>query len=297
MKEEEFLNTIETLNKSYLISEEYKTGTFVCYIKNLIKKKKYFQVFKLLFIRNKKNNNKISTNINNSSKPICINTNINKKIAVYTCITGNYDNIIMPLVYEKNCDYILFTNNKELKSDFWKIIYIDDNKLNNNTLLNRFIKMHPQKYLNDYDFSIYIDGNIQLVSTISEYVDKVNSKTGLAIHKHHYSTSLQDELKSCKKYSKGDYKKLYKQVNYYYSKGFPNNFGMYECNMIITDLHNPNAIKILDNWWNEFCSSSSNRDQFSLPFVIWSNKLNYDDVGIIYDNINENPKLKIISHK
>ena len=38
------------------------------------------------------------------------------KICVYTCITGNYDNLIEINNIEEGIDYICYTNNKEIKS-------------------------------------------------------------------------------------------------------------------------------------------------------------------------------------
>ena len=57
----------------------------------------------------------------------------NKKVCVYTCITGNYDNLneITPEVYEENIDYYCFTNNQNIKSDTWNVVYIKNNGLSN----------------------------------------------------------------------------------------------------------------------------------------------------------------------
>ena len=43
------------------------------------------------------------------------------KIAVYTCITNSYDELIEPKVTPDNCDFICFTDNDNLKSDTWQI--------------------------------------------------------------------------------------------------------------------------------------------------------------------------------
>ena len=85
----------------------------------------------------------------------------NKKIVIYTCISGNYDDICVPKIKENNVDYIMFTNNEKIKknNNIWTIENIPENvaKLNDNVLINRYIKMHPHKLFKDYDISIYID--------------------------------------------------------------------------------------------------------------------------------------------
>ena len=49
-----------------------------------------------------------------------------KKIVVYTAITGSYDDIITPQVVENDFDYICFTDNPDLKSEFWDIRYMEE---------------------------------------------------------------------------------------------------------------------------------------------------------------------------
>ena len=68
---------------------------------------------------------------------------------VYTCLFGKYDNLLKPLLPSKNFDYICFTNNLYLRSNFWKIIYIEENK--DNLYLSRKIKILTHHYLPKYE--------------------------------------------------------------------------------------------------------------------------------------------------
>lgn len=44
---------------------------------------------------------------------------------IYTVITGNYDTIKQPLVVEEGVEYVLFTNNREIKdAGVWKVVQI-----------------------------------------------------------------------------------------------------------------------------------------------------------------------------
>ena len=89
-----------------------------------------------------------------------------EKICVYTCITGNYDNV-NEIKQEDGIDYYLFTNNKKIKSNTWKVVYIEDESLSN-VVLARKIKILGHPIINDkYDIIItnppYIpyDGYVQ----------------------------------------------------------------------------------------------------------------------------------------
>ena len=93
-----------------------------------------------------------------------------EKICVYTCITGNYDNLKDVIVKEKGVDYVCFTNNREITSSTWKIIYIDDGILNNH-YLSRKIKMLGHPYIDEnYDLSIWIDASIIFKRSVNEFL-------------------------------------------------------------------------------------------------------------------------------
>lgn len=300
--EEILKEKLEYLNNEYLSSEEYNLGKYVKYLQKLFREKKFIQLFRLLilhFSSNKKNNLKDVREKEN--KKICVNNLITKekKVAIYTCITGNYDKVENPIIMEKNCDYYLFTNNNSITSDFWKITKIPDNikELENNSKINRYIKMHPKELFPDYDYSIYIDGNIQIVSTISQLITKINDSTGLAIHRHCSQNCIFQEVKVCRAYNKGNYKNMKNQINRYKKENFPRNYGMFECNMLISDLKNKKSEEIFDAWWEEYISSESFRDQLALPYVLWKNNFKINDVGIIGEDINKNYLLKINSHR
>lgn len=47
-----------------------------------------------------------------------------EKVLIYTAIFGNYDVITEPQYVDEYCDYICFTDNKNLHSKVWKMIYI-----------------------------------------------------------------------------------------------------------------------------------------------------------------------------
>lgn len=82
----------------------------------------------------------------------------------------------------------------------------------------------------------------------------------------------------------------------YLQQGFPKKFGMLEATIIVTDLKNPVAKKILDDWWKEFISTKSLRDQISLQYVVWKNNFRIDDIGVLGNNLYKNPKFRVNIH-
>lgn len=225
------------------------------------------------------------------------NYKTDKKIVIYSCVSGNYDTFNSPIFVNKDVDYVLFVDDENVTNDScWKLKKIPDKlKSYSSALKNRYIKMHPNELFPEYDYSIYIDGNVIITGDIIPFINCINEKTGLAIHTHSLRDCLEDEYVECVKQSKGNKKKMRKQIKKYYNEGFPKHFGIYECNVIFTKI-GENSKSIYEMWWKEFCDSQSNRDQFSLPYVIWKMKYKFNDVGYLGNNIYMSPYFIVLSH-
>ena len=302
--EEEYLKKIEELNLENIElkqSKEYRIG------KDIIKFKKMLKKFQLITIITKKINRKKVDKLNihgelenNFKYDKSLEKKEKPKIVVYTCITGRYDKLVSPFLKFNNIDYIAFTDNKEEDNKIWKIKDIPDNikKIEDNVLINRYIKFHPQElFKGKYDYSIYIDGNIKVISDLTPLVYAVNPKTGMALHRHRFRNCIYNEVEVCRLIKKGNYNKMKKQINKYREEGFPKAFGLYECNVIVCDLNNKNSETITTSWWDNFLNSESYRDQIILPYVVWKNGFEFDDIGSLGNNVYKNPKIRMEEHK
>lgn len=224
--------------------------------------------------------------------------NGNKKIAIYTCITGKYDNLLEPYYIDEKCDYFIFTD-QDVESNVHKVLRIPEHieELNNNILKNRYIKFHPHElFEKEYEYSIYIDGNLQQISNLSAFVNNINNDIGISMHKHSIRDCIYDEAKILKIYKKGNPEFIKAQVEKYKKEGFPTKYGMAEANVIVTDLKNETSKKIFEDWWKEFLDSKSLRDQLSLPYVLWKNNLQMSSLTTLGDNVYKNPKIRKINH-
>lgn len=298
--ENEFLKALEELNIEYnklFNSTEYKLGKKIIEIKELLKKGKIISIFSKIIthkrIKKYEKHQEIENYVFNNSIE-------NKKIVIYSCIVGNYDSIKEPLYLNPNCEYILYTDNHELKSEKWKIRIIPEEIMKrfeyNGILINRYYKLNPQNIFPDYDCSIYVDGTIKIVSDISKFINNIDSEVGIAIHKHSVRNCIYDEYNACKILKKGNIKKLKMQLDKYKLEGFPKNYGMLECGIIVCDLTNKNGVKILEQWFNEFIHSSSLRDQISLPYILWKNNIKTEKIGTLGNHVYNNPKIIVGKH-
>jgi hypothetical protein len=215
------------------------------------------------------------------------------KVAVYQAVIGNYDDLKSAPVLDSDIySFFLFTDSNNEYAN-WKKKEISEHirNLSNPILINRYLKMHPYELFPDYDFAVYLDGNIQIISDIRPMLRQVSPATGLAIHTHSRRNCVYDESKICIRIKKGNRKKINTQMNKYRKEGFPCHWGLFECTMIICDLKNEIGERILSSWWEEFLSAESLRDQLSLPYILWKNGYKKEDIGNFFINIFKNPKL------
>ncbi|MFH7906813.1 glycosyltransferase domain-containing protein [Enterobacter cloacae] len=208
---------------------------------------------------------------------ICQENNVQKmpmiKRVVYTAIFGDYDLLQEPKRKESNIDYICFTDNQEVKSSKWHVVYISNDEINNKSILNRKYKFFPHLFLKNYDQSLYIDGNIQIQSDdINLAFDEALSEYDISIPPHPDRDCLYEEADVCISLGKGVSEKIKTQIEKYKSECYPKHNGLYENNTIFRN-HNKPEIKNLMNLWYEELNSNSGRDQLSLCYLMWKNCL------------------------
>ena len=166
MKNEKYIKNMEYLNSiihSLVNSEEYVTGSKI----KKIKTRGLLGGF-ISFIKNKKAK-KLQKHV--KRKIYCNNIDCisDKRIVIYTCMTGNYDNICSPLASFDNVDYVAFVDENS-KFDGWNTITIPSNiraKYSNSIDLNRYYKMNPYEvFAEKYEYSIYVDSNFLIVGDL-----------------------------------------------------------------------------------------------------------------------------------
>lgn len=210
-----------------------------------------------------------------------------KKICVYTCITGSYDDVKEFKEFrDKNIDYYLFTNNTNIKSDFWNVVYIDNENLDN-IRLNRKIKILGHELINNnYDYSIYIDGSIVLKKPIIEFVKHCCDfdNYDLIGFKHRDRDCIYDEAKACLKLMKDKKDIIYKEIEYIKSNNYPEHNGLMENTIIARNLKSKKVIDTCKLWF-DMVLKYSYRDQLSFCYCAYKTKLKFKMLDMnVYDN-------------
>ena len=209
------------------------------------------------------------------------------KGVVYCAITGGYDEIPEPEVKDPKLDYVLFTDNPpENYQGLWQIRKLENPLGLSLPRLARWAKMHPFDLFPEYDWSIWIDGKLQILSNLTEYVGLYKKKCGMLCFPHYDCPSLQDGMEAIIYNKKADPEILQKQFDTYKAAGYPLNSFIVETGCIVRNHHDKKLKKVMDDWWNELISYDHNRDQMSFNYACWKNGYDYDICNLeIFDNM------------
>ena len=287
MLREDYSEELERVNKDYLSvlnSKEYKVGKMIIHFLKALKAFKICEAIRvlsmpILSIRLKKYNAKQKRFVEKKIEKVA------KKIVVYTVIFGDYDAICEPMYIDEDCDYYIITDKMVDRQSNWtklKLPSVIEEKIRMLTQneKNRFFKMNPFVIFPEYENSIYIDGNLEIVGKISKLVSYINDTTGIAMFNHPSRGCIYDEGKACEILKKSNKKATRKQLDRYENNGMPKKYGMFECNVIVRKKCG-NCNKIMEDWWIEYLSSESKRDQLSFPYILWKNEFLIGDVGCL----------------
>ena len=206
------------------------------------------------------------------------------KKVMYTCLTGGYDNLdaIKSHRYvDSSWDYVCFTDNEEYikmkQFGIWEVRPLEYTALDS-ARNNRWHKMHPHVLFPNYDESVYIDTNINILSNrIFKQLKKW--KKDLLLPKRLEHQCIYEEYKwvySAKVDTRSLVRKEWQVIK---QAGMPRKYGACECNLIYRKHKNPQIIKLMEDWWH-FVENYSRRDQLAFPYVMWKNKLKIKDYSM-----------------
>lgn len=213
------------------------------------------------------------------------------KIAVYCCIVGQYDSIIEPIYKEDNIDYLVFTDQDLPENSSWRkreIRNLPEYTQLKAAQLNRKIKILQTDELLRYDYTIYVDGNIEIVSGVSPIISNMG-EYGLGVHYHRRRDCIYDEVVAVKHLKRLSGEDMDEQIKSYSKDGFPTHFGLYENSILIRNNRDKETIDLMEEWWNEYLRFPT-RDQLSLPYVIWKTDYNKEKVYILGSDVERNPR-------
>lgn len=223
---------------------------------------------------------------------------MNRKV-IYTCLVGGYDNLLQPKVVDESFDYICFTDDiSGQRLGVWEmrpIAYKSAIK----SQVSRYPKILPHMELPEYEYSLYMDASLQILS--AEFYKSINAKieSGCLIAQVKHCIPpvdcIYDEIVNAYGYNVVTFMKAWKQTRYLRRNHFPKHVGLFENNLIFRKHGNELVEYLMSQWWNEYLKGGP-RDQFSLMYVYWKN--NYMPDYLLDEDVcsRNTPWLKLHQH-
>ena len=199
-----------------------------------------------------------------------------KKVVYTAIIKDGADKdlrVYEPKIRTKGWDYVIFTDDKSLISKYWRIIYVDRDMSLNPRKQARKYKILNEKYLPDYDVSIWVDSRFKINCDLNDLIEKYLPKDyNIAMMNSPKRQCVFKELNYCKIHTQCPEEDLTKQYEKYKKEGVPSNVGLMRTGLIIRRHGVPSQKDFMSKWFKEIIEQSE-RDTPSFSYVRWKNPL------------------------
>lgn len=182
------------------------------------------------------------------------------RVAVYTAISGGRDKL--QLKEFEGVDFFAWTD-ADLAFDRRMTWHKIEEKYKDPNRNAKIYKVLPQYFMPDYDWWIWIDGNIEIMASPLDLIAKYGE---FSVHKHCLRDCVYKEARECIELGVDNRETIETQMNRYRALGYPEHAGLYECGILVRQ--NTQTVRDINSkWWAEI-STGSKRDQLSFPIAL-----------------------------
>lgn len=192
-------------------------------------------------------------------------------MAVYTAITGAYDDYVEPPVHDAY-DAVLFSDQSNDPAavsvqlpESWP--RLDDSRR------SRFFKAVPNRVLGEYPVTFWIDASIRFWQPLDLHAlaDRCLRQADIAFFSFPTCDCAYKAAEICQKMRLDDPDLIQRQVDRYRREGFPADLGMVMGGFIFRR-NTPDVIRFNELWWSEI-ENGTKRDQISLNYALWKSRI------------------------
>ena len=210
-----------------------------------------------------------------------LNKDHQKKYVIYTVITEQYDNLKTLSIYDHdNYDYVCFTDSKNIVNSNNKDWIIFDISLIKDVLnvdkvkVARYFKTHPHLFFENYEKSVWIDANIDIINDINKYVNLLDNDNYILCYNHPYRDCIYQEFDACIKFKKDTLDNIENLKKFLIHENYPEHNGLIQSNVLVRKHNDKKCIYLMEKWW-EMIKNYSKRDQLSFNYIFWKNNGKY----------------------
>lgn len=199
-----------------------------------------------------------------------------KRGVIYTAIFGQKDALHDPTVLPLGFDFVCFTD-QDFTSKIWDVRHVAPPE-SDPILSARKYKILAHEFLPEYEYSVWVDGNVLVRGDVGELVSTYLVDENMAVFDHGQSMgipcrSVEEGIAYIKKdIAKGKQRdsieRIEAQYAHYRDEGFLDNVGFAWTLVLIRRHLEPDVILQMKGWWTEL-KTWTRRDQMSFNYVAW----------------------------
>ena len=196
-----------------------------------------------------------------------------KSRALYTALIGDYEplNELSEIDFGR-IDAFCFTDNPNLKSDTWKVIYVKPAFPADPVRSQRMLKILGHQILDRYKQTLYIDNSVQLLRDPGEILDEWLTDNLVAIPMHSFRESVVDEFNEVLLGKLDSRERITEQLEHYKLNYSELLIQRPYWNALIAR-ENTEVTRKLFRKWADHVLRYSRRDQLSLPIASFETKV------------------------
>ena len=135
------------------------------------------------------------------------------------------------------------------------------------------VKLLPHIFLPEYDLSISLDASLRIESELDSVLAAYFPlEADMAVMKHPSRDCTYAEAVACIRLKKDDPEVIKRQIQRYRKAGFPQDYGLVACGIMVRRHQTPSVQKHCEYWWEQVRRGSF-RDQLSFNYVLWKHAL------------------------
>jgi hypothetical protein len=216
------------------------------------------------------------------------------KVLVYSCVTGNYDNLEAGLlasdpIAEDSVQYVLYTDRltsgsppQSYRNPAAQIDWELRPLLWQNPLCARrtarWHKVNSHLIPTDADYTVWLDGTqrIRSIALGDTLLKSLGTNCELASFQHPDRTCAYQEMHECIRLKKDNPTLMRRQLDQYRQAQFPAYRGLVETSCVVRKA-TANVIAFNQLWWQQI-QEHSYRDQLSFNYAAWCLDLMYEHI-------------------
>ncbi|MBQ6888597.1 MAG: hypothetical protein IJN54_13915 [Lachnospiraceae bacterium] len=207
------------------------------------------------------------------------------KGVVYTCLVKDEARLPLPEYRNVAWDYICFTNRQDLAgktAGMWEFRLIREEEQQHKAETFYKYKVKPWEVLPEYDYSIWIDPQVQIVGPLEQWYKIYGRNASFlgfpAYDKDDIYTSVSTTMTEDDRNIELRWKLLQ-----YRKEGFPEHYGLINTNLMLRSHRDETLNQVMRDWWKEMHECNALLE-YAFSYAAWKNELKYALCGLFAEN-------------